>query len=189
MERNIELVHSLFRDSPAKARPHVTAHKCPAIARIQMAAGGTVGGISVSRIGEAEVFESGGFKDILISSEIVTRSKINRLCHLAHRSKTTVAVDNPRNVADLAEAAQATGVIINALVDVNTGLDRCGVQPGQPVIDLAKVITRAPGLHFAGLMTYEGTILREDYQDLVSESRKGRPSLCWTPERPWRRKG
>ncbi len=172
MERNIELTHSFFRDSAAKARPHITAHKCPAIARIQMAAGGTVGGIGVSRIGEAEVFASAGFNDILVSSEIVTRSKINRLCHLARRSKATVAVDNPRNVADLSAAAQATGVIINALVDVNTGLDRCGVEPGLPAIDLAKEITRAPGLHFAGLMTYEGTILREDYQDLVSESRK-----------------
>ncbi len=172
MERNVELTHSFFRDSPAKARPHVTAHKCPAIAQIQMAAGGTVGGIGVSRMGEAEVFANAGFTDILVSGEIVTRSKINRLCSLARRSKATVAVDNPKNVTDLSEAAQASGVIINALVDVNTGLDRCGVEPGQAALDLAKEIVRAPGLHFAGLMTYEGAILREDYRDLVSESKK-----------------
>jgi D-serine deaminase-like pyridoxal phosphate-dependent protein len=172
MEQNIEKVHSFFQAATAKARPHVTAHKCPVLAHRQMAAGGTTGGISVSRIGEAEVFAHAGFADILVASEIVTRPKINRLCFLARRSKITVAADNPKNVHDLSEAARAGGVTLNVVVDINTGLDRCGVEPGQPAVDLAKDIARAEGLRFAGLMTYEGAILREDYQELVADNRK-----------------
>jgi len=55
---------------------------------------------------------------------------------------------------------------------VHTGLDRCGVEPGKPAVDLAKAITRAKGLAFAGLMTYEGTILSESEEALSSESRR-----------------
>ena len=172
MEHNIETVHSFFRDSPARARPHVPPHKCPAIAHRQIAAGGTVGGISVFGVGEAEVFAHAGFSDILVTSEVVTRSKIKRLCSLARDSKITVAVDNPSNVHDLSEASQANGIILNVLAEINAGLDGSGVEPGQPALDLAKKASHAEGLQFAGLMAHEAVILREDYQVLVSENEK-----------------
>ena len=172
MEDNIETVHSFFRNSPVRARPHVPPHKCPAIAHKQLAAGGTVGGISVETVGEAEVFAHSGFSDILVTSQIVTRSKINRLCSLARDSKITVAVDNLSNVHDLSEAAQANGVTLNVLADIDTAPDRSGVEPGRPALDLAKKASHAEGLHFAGLIAQEGSILREGYQDLVSENEK-----------------
>ena len=162
MERNIETLHSAFHNSTAKARPHVTAHKCPAVAHRQLAAGGTVGGIAVSRVGEAEVFAEAGIGDILVSSEIVTKGKINRLCGLARMARISVAVDNPRNVQDLSQAAQATGATLRVLVHVNTGGDGAGVAPGSPAVELARVVAQAPGLEFAGLMTPESPILLED---------------------------
>ena len=96
MEQNLEYLGSFFNRSGAKARPHVSAHRCPAIAHKQLAAGGTVGGISVSSVGEAEVFAAAGFTDILVASEVVTRPKIRRLCSLARDSKIAVAVDSAR---------------------------------------------------------------------------------------------
>ena len=172
LERNIETVHSFFRQRPANLRPHVEAHRCPAIAHKQLAAGGTVGGISVTTVGQAEVFAQYGFADIFMANEVVTPQKIGRLCALAHSVRVTVAADNPKSVQDLSDAAQQSGVTLNVVVDVHTRLERGGVEPGRPALDLARSISGAPGLHFAGLMTYEGTILSEDRQELEAESRK-----------------
>ena len=172
MDQNIETVHSFFREQNSKIRPHVGTHRCPAIAHRQMAAGGTVGGVSVTTVGEAEVFAQSGFSDISIANEIVTIQKILRVCSLAQQVKITIAVDNPDNVSQLSEAATNAGVTLNAVVDIHTGLERCGVEPGRPAVTLATAISNAPNLKFAGLMSYEGTILADDADALASESRK-----------------
>lgn len=172
LEHNIETLHSFFRQHEAKVRPHVGVHRCPAIAHKQMAAGGTVGGISVTTVGEAEAFAQSGFTDICVANEIVTPQKIRRLCGLAHTARITVAVDNPRNVQDLSAAAESSGVTLHVLVDIHTGLDRCGVEPGGAAIALARAVSKAQNLFFAGLMTYEGTILMNDPEVAAAESRK-----------------
>ncbi len=171
LEENIETLHGFFRQRAAKVRPHIEAHRCPAIAHKQLAAGGTVGGICVTTVGQAEVFAQAGFGDIFIANEIVTRQKINRLCALARHAAMTVAVDNPANVGDLSEAASANAVTIGVVVEINTRLNRCGVEPGQPAVDLARAITNAPNLEFLGLMTHEGTLLEEDPEKLANQSR------------------
>ena len=172
LERNIETLHSFFRDRNAKVRPHVASHRCPAIAHKQLAAGGTVGGISVTTVGQAEVFAQRGFDDILVANEVVTAQKMARLCALAHHAKMTVAADSPRAVHDLSDAARQSGVTVNVVVDVHTRLNRGGVDPGQPAVDLATTIQKARSLNFAGLTTYEGAILTEDAEELDRESRR-----------------
>lgn len=172
LKANIETLNSFFRRSAAKVRPHVGAHRCPAIAELQLASSGTVGGVSVTTLGEAEVFVDHGFSDIFVANEIVTPLKIRRLCALAKLAKVTVATDSPVNVQDLSEASSQLGVLLRVVVDIHTGLERCGVEPGRPAVDLAKAISAADGLIFAGLMTYEGTILTREPEDLAVESRK-----------------
>ena len=172
LERNIETVHSFFRERDAKLRPHVESHLCPPIAHKQLAAGGTVGGISVSTVGEAEVFAQHGFDDILVANEVVTPQKIARLCALARHATVAVAVDGHPNVVDLSQGAQESGVTLNVVVDIHTRLDRCGVEPGSPAVELARAVSAAEGLRFMGLMTYEGAILTEDSQERAAESRK-----------------
>ena len=132
MERNIEVLHSYFRQSGAKLRPNLAAHQCPQIGHRQLEAGGTVGGVAVTTIGEAEVFNNAGFTDILVTNQVVTRSKIIRLCTLAKSSNLSVAVDNGDNIDDLSKAASASGVTLQVLVEVDAGLGRSGVLPGQP---------------------------------------------------------
>ena len=172
LDANINTVHSFFSHHDAKLRPHMGAHRCPAIAHRQLAAGGTVGGVSVTTLGEAELFAQNGFTDILVASQVVTPRKIRRLCALARDTKLTVAVDSDRNVSDLSEAARAVSVTLNVVVDIHTGLDRSGVEPGRPALALARRVAKAEALHFAGLMTYEGPILCDDADQMASESRK-----------------
>jgi D-serine deaminase-like pyridoxal phosphate-dependent protein len=172
MERNIDTLHAFFRQHEAKVRPHLESHRCPAIAHKQLAAGGTVGGICVGTVGQAEVFAEHGFTDILVASEIVPPQKIDRLCALARHASMTVAVDHPQNVQDLSNVARTHGVTLHVVVDVHTRGNGCGVEPGQPALDLAKLVQQAPHLEFAGLMTREGPTPAEDPGKLAEESRQ-----------------
>ena len=172
LDQNIEVMHSFFRGRSAKLRPHVESHRCPPIAHKQLAAGGTVGGICVTTVGQAEAFCQSGFTDVFVANEVVAPQKISRLCSLAQHATMTVAVDNAKNVRDLSAAASAGRVSLNVVVDINTRLDRCGVEPGRPAVELATAVSQADGLEFAGLMTYEGAILEDDAEALASESRR-----------------
>ena len=87
MESNIEILHSAFRQTAAKVRPHVSAHQCPNIAHRQLAAGDTVGGIAVSSVGEADVFANAGFSDILVANQVVGPRKIARLVNLVRQQQ------------------------------------------------------------------------------------------------------
>ena len=130
-----------------------------------------MGGISVTTVGEAEVFADHGFDNISVANPVVTPQKF-AACVRLHGGPATVAVDNPTNVRDLAAAAEAHGVTLQVVVDIHTRLHRCGVEPGQPAVELARVVHAAPQLKVAGLMTYEGPILATDPEALAAESRQ-----------------
>jgi D-serine deaminase-like pyridoxal phosphate-dependent protein len=76
-----------------------------------------------------------------------------------------VAVDNPGNAARIGAAATAAGVEVGVLIEVNTGMNRAGVLPGQPVLELAQKIQQLPGLRFRGLMGWEGHVLSQQDAD------------------------
>ena len=154
MGRNIEILHSSFSRSRAQVRPYVAAHQCPQIAYFQIEAGYTPGdgGIAVATLGEAEVFTEAGFRNVLITSQIVTRSKIARLCALAQANAISVAVDSVANIETLSLAATASGTELGVFVELDAGLGRCGVAPGADALALAKAVAEAPGLYFEGIM-------------------------------------
>ena len=154
MERNIEKMAAYFKDRPAALRPHMKHHKTPEIALKQMAAGAV--GVCCQKLGEAEAMADGGVDDILITYEIIGAAKIRRLVNLARRVNLMVTVDDAGNVRDLSEAAQAAGVSLGILVDINSGQNRCGVEPGGPAVDLARAVAGAPSLELKGLCGYEG---------------------------------
>lgn len=171
LDHNIVTVASFFENTTAKLRPHIEAHRTPAIAHKQLAAGGHVGGIAVSSIGQAEVFVPNGFSDVFVANLVVTPQKITRLCALAHQTKIGVAVDSPANVTDLSDAAVANGVTLDVVVYVNTRLGLFGVDAGAPAVELARAVVDAPGLDFAGVMTHEGSILTDDPSEAANETR------------------
>ncbi|MBT97820.1 MAG: alanine racemase [Dehalococcoidia bacterium] len=152
MDRNIQIFQNYFADSSVKARPVVTSHLCPQIAHRQLEAGGTMGGIAVTTLGEAEVFANSGFADILLANQVVTASKIRRLCALAGQTSIGIAVDNPDNANQLSEGAVASGVELRVLVEIEAGMGRCGIAPGPDAVALAQTVDGLPGLRFEGIM-------------------------------------
>ena len=170
LEANIDAVHSGFANSSARIRPYVETHRCPAIAHKQLAAGGTVGGVAVASVGEAEMFAQNGISDFLVVNEVVTVSKIARLCALARRANVAVAADNAANVQALTDAARAAGVALSVVVDINTGQERSGVALGKPALELARAIAGSDGLTFAGLMSLDDDELGDDVDALMEQS-------------------
>ena len=160
LTRNIQRMAEFAAGGPAKLRPHAKTHKCVEIAQLQLDAGAI--GITCAKVGEAEALADGGVPDILIANQIVGPLKIARLMELARRCTVTVAVDDADNVRRLSDAALAAGVTLRVFVEVNVGMDRCGVEPGEPALALARQVEAAEGLVFAGLQAYEGHL-----QDLM----------------------
>jgi D-serine deaminase-like pyridoxal phosphate-dependent protein len=154
LERNIAWMAAFARQAGIHLRPHAKTHKSPQIAAMQIAAGAI--GITCQKLGEAEVMADAGIDGILIANQIVGQYKIARLVNLARRADVTVAVDDPRNVHDLSAAATSADVPLKVVVEVDVGMERCGVQPGEPALQLAELVCRSPGLAFVGLMGYEG---------------------------------
>jgi 3-hydroxy-D-aspartate aldolase len=128
-ERNIAKMAAHVKAAGKKLRPHSKTHKCPEIARRQIAAGAV--GICCAKVGEAEVMAAAGIRNILITTEVVGPEKIGRLMGvLEQAAETLVVVDNPDNVRELGQAMAAAGKVLNVLVDVDVGGRRTGTQPG-----------------------------------------------------------
>ncbi len=156
LERNLKRLAQAVADKPIRIRPHSKSHKCPVIALRQMQSGAV--GICCQKVGEAEAMVYGGVPDVLVTNEIVGTSKIARLVALARQARVSVCADDVSNVSALNEAAIGYGVRLAVLVEINVGSDRCGVEPGEPALALAKEIASAKGLRFAGLQAYYGSV-------------------------------
>lgn len=158
LDSNIETLAKHFQRAGVNWRPHVKGIKVPAIAHKVLKAGAI--GLTCAKLGEAEVMAAAGVEDLLIANQVVGPKKIARLVNLRRQVDVKVLVDNQANVVELGRAATAKGVELGVLVEVNTGMDRAGVAPGQPVVDLACRANETPGLRFLGVMTWEGHALR-----------------------------
>jgi D-serine deaminase-like pyridoxal phosphate-dependent protein len=153
LEANIAYIAGTCRAAGVAWRPHVKGQKAPALVALEQAAGAR--GITCAKLGEAEAMAAAGFRDILIANQIVGPIKVARLAALAARCEPIVAVDDPGNVAALAEAAAVAGTRIGVVVEVNIGMNRAGVEPGAPVLALAAATARHRSLAFRGVTGWE----------------------------------
>ena len=153
MEANIAHVAAVCRAAGVDWRPHVKSHKTVEIARKQIAAGAI--GVTCAKLGEAEVLAAAGITDILIANQIVGDIKVRRLMALPEKTDVIVSVDSAQNVAELADAAKAVGRNLRVVIEVNTGMNRSGAEPGAPVVALAGIIAKRPSLKLVGVMGWE----------------------------------
>lgn len=161
LERNIATLARHFKAAGVQWRPHTKGIKTPAIAHKLLAAGAI--GITCAKLGEAEVMAAAGIRDILIANQIVGPQKLTRLVNLRAQADVKVAVDSAENVAAIGAAASAKGVEVGVLIEVNTGMNRAGTEPGEPTLALARLIDDTHGVRLRGLMTWEGHTL--DHSD------------------------
>jgi D-serine deaminase-like pyridoxal phosphate-dependent protein len=150
-------------------RPHVKTHKNIALARRQLTLGAM--GITVQKLGEAEVMADAGITDLLLTFNIVGAAKLRRLAALAERTDIAVVADNADVVAGIAEAGGVAGRPISVLVECDTGAKRNGVQTPEAAAALARLIDRTPGVEYGGLMTYPARGTRAATEAFLTEAR------------------
>jgi 3-hydroxy-D-aspartate aldolase len=152
-EHNLRRLKESLAGRPVRVRPHAKSHKCPQIALRQVALGAV--GVCCQKVSEAEALVRGGVRDVLIANEVVGAPKLQRLAALAREARIGVCVDDASSVSDLAAAARAAGARPDVYVEVDVGARRCGVEPGEPAVALARAVAGA-GLRFAGVHAYQG---------------------------------
>lgn len=154
MEANITKTQERIAAHGLACRPHIKTHKIPAIAAKQMAAGAI--GLTCQKVSEAEVFADAGVADdILITFNIVGKTKTDRLMRLSERLKRlAVVADNEVVLRGLSEAGVRHGRDVPVLIECDTGFGRNGVQTPEAARQLAQMATNLPRIRFEGLMTY-----------------------------------
>ncbi|ULO06874.1 alanine racemase [Paenibacillus sp. 19GGS1-52] len=163
---NINRYQAIADEAGITLRPHVKTHKTPQIARLQVEAGAV--GVTVAKLGEAEVMADGGINNIVIAYPIVGQSKLERLVQLAKRVKLTVACDSYEVASAISEAALKAGMVINIWIEIDPGYGRVGVQPGESLERLAGALAPLQGIVVTGVLEFAG----HSYDAQTDEERK-----------------
>lgn len=153
-ERNLERASAYARQHGLRLRPHTKTHKTPDIAARQLRGGAA--GLTVAKVGEAEVMLGSGAADLLVAYPVIGQRKLSRLAAVARQTRVTVALDSALAARQLSDAAREHQVTFGVLAEIDVGLGRVGVTPGEELLALAQAIERLPGLRFLGITFYPG---------------------------------
>ncbi|MEW5974245.1 MAG: D-TA family PLP-dependent enzyme [Acidobacteriota bacterium] len=156
MEQNIRSLAEYCKQHSLNLRPHTKTHKMPEIARMQVRAAG--GGITVAKVGEAEIMAGAGLEDILVAYPVLGVDKTTRLAQLARDRKVTVSLDSLEVAEGLSAAAQKAGSHLDILLEFDVGMRRCGVETPSSLVTLGQGVANLPNLHLAGVLFYPGHI-------------------------------
>ncbi len=166
LEHNIARQADRARAAGVKLRPHAKTHKCPEIARMQLAAGAA--GISLAKTSEAEVFADAGFEDIFIAYPVVGLGKAERLLALSDRLRLAVGCDSLEGATRLSETFRAAGRRLDALLKIDCGYHRVGVLP-ENAWPIVRRIAELPGISLRGLFTHAGHAYQAETPEAVAE--------------------
>ncbi len=154
-EANLKTMAEHCKQAGCGFRPHAKTHKCPEIAKRQVASGSL--GISVATVPEAEAMVAAGIRGVLLTSPIVERGKIDRMVKLvAKGGDVMLALGHAREAELLAEAADAARVSVDVLIDLDVGDCRTGILPGEPALELARALAKHKALKLRGVQAYAG---------------------------------
>jgi D-serine deaminase-like pyridoxal phosphate-dependent protein len=158
LEDNVRLMARLCRQHGKKLRPHIKTHKTVEIARRQRDNGAA--GLTVAKLGEAEVYAAAGFDDLLVCYPIVGPVKLARLAALARRVTVSTVVDDAAAARALSAAMTAAGIRLDVLLKLDVGMHRVGVAAGE-ADRLAAAVAELPGLRLRGVCIHEGSVYGE----------------------------
>jgi D-serine deaminase-like pyridoxal phosphate-dependent protein len=164
MERNLRRAADYARAHDLRLRPHTKTHKIPALARRPLEAGAA--GITVAKVGEAEVMLAAEPPELLVAYPVIGRAKLERLVEVARRTRVTVALDSLQAARQLSDAARQGRVRFGVLAEMDAGLGRMGVAPGEELVQLVRGLVRLPYLTYEGIAFYPGHIKSLDNDGL-----------------------
>jgi D-serine deaminase-like pyridoxal phosphate-dependent protein len=179
IDANLRRMFDAGKARGVNVRTHFKSLKCGGLARYIQAHGGTT--FLAAKLNEAEVLADAGITDILIANQVVGPQKMQRLAALAKRVQLRVCVDQADNVDQLSRAMHAGGATLGVLIEIDIGMARCGVLPGDAAVPLAQRIQKSPGLRFDGLQGYDGHLqLIPDVNERKAKCHEGLEQLTGT---------
>lgn len=155
-ERNLDRMQAAADAAGIALRPHAKAHKCPEVARAQLARGAV--GICCQKASEALPFLQAGVLDIHLSNQLASPAKAELVAQWARDARLSVCVDDAAQVDALAAATQAAGSRLGVLVEIDIGQGRCGVADADAVLRLLERLSAQAQLEFRGLQAYHGGV-------------------------------
>jgi D-serine deaminase-like pyridoxal phosphate-dependent protein len=153
VEENIRTMAEFFAGRPQKLRPHFKTPKTPEIARRQLAAGAI--GITAAKLGEVEVLAKAGLGPVLLANQIAGAQKIDRFFAASRKIELIATIESEFNLRELEEGAARAGRGADVIIEVDTGMRRCGTETVDETVALARRIKRG-ALNYRGIMGYEG---------------------------------
>lgn len=154
LDRNIEHIMQFAKENGVAYRPHIKTHKSTNIAKKQMDAGAV--GVTVATVGEAEVMADAGIPSILLAYPICKEEKLKRIQSLLNQTEMIIAVDSAEQATILNDFFTKHHQKVQVWMKVNTGLNRCGVEPDEEVLALAQHIESLSQLELTGIFTHAG---------------------------------
>ena len=152
----------------ARLRPHVKTHKLPQILALELQHGITK--FKAATIAEAEMCATAGAPDVLLAYQPVgpNARRLAELVRTFPRTRFLALADNPGTLAELAAAASAAPVTLEVLLDLNVGMNRTGIVPGEDAERLYHTLAHTPGLVPGGLHAYDGHLHNRDHAQLAA---------------------
>lgn len=165
---NISRLKKSITDT-SRLRPHVKTHKCREVTLLMLEAGITR--FKCATIAEAEMLGMCKVPDILLAYQPLG-PKIDRLIGLIRRypdSGFSCLVDNDVSLQAIATAALNAETTIGLFLDLNVGMNRTGIRPGEAALTLYGQLCEQPGIRALGFHAYDGHV-----HDSSPELRQGK---------------
>ena len=172
VKENIRLAIEKVGDA-ARLRPHVKTYKNPDLTRLLLAAGITR--FKCATIAEAEMLALEGAPDVLLAYQPIG-PKVQRLASLIKKYPATAfscLIDNPDAAAAMAHTFAAAGITVPVYLDINVGMDRTGIAPGDEALELYNLATQLEGITPIGLHAYDGHIRDTDLAERTRKCDEG----------------
>lgn len=151
--------------SADRLRPHVKTHKCREIVSMQMEAG--INKFKCATIAEAEMLADCGVLDILLAYQPVgpTATRYLQLQQKYPRVAFSALTDNQETAKSLSHYWESHGSKLGIFIDLDVGMHRTGIQPGDGVTPLVEIIEACKGLIHKGVHIYDGHIRDADINE------------------------
>ncbi len=147
---------------PRRLRPHCKTHKTREIVQMQLARGITRH--KCATIAEAEMLLGVNVPDVFLAYQPVGPNvrRVSQLVEQYPQAKLAVAIDHLTPLTMLSEAMESIGAELGVMMDLDSGMNRTGIEIGTDALELYEAICSSPGIRPAGLHWYDGHVRQSD---------------------------
>ena len=165
MQENIDSMQSFADRNAVRLRPHTKTHKMSSLAKMQEAAGAA--GITVAKVGEAEVMASVGLSDIFIANEIVGEQKLSKIRALAESIDISFGIDSIFQVDEIERVFDGASKKAQVLIEIEVGEKRSGVIEEKYYSALLEAVRQSRNVEFRGVFSHDGHTYKAKRADEV----------------------